>query len=139
MILSLAARRKGIARCAALHLDCARSAQRWCVSVALEEQLLRYRTAIRAPSARERNAAQLLRLNHGWPSSAPPVRLTIDQHYIMSACFDPPRRAKQRRTGALLHEIEIDAGAQFDEPESVRRDLDHGEIGVDAVHDGQSR
>src|SRR4030095_13172951 len=58
---------------------------------------------------------------------------------VMSACFDRFRVAKQRRTGALLHEIEIDAGAQFDEPKSVRRDLNHGEIGVDAVHDGQSR
>ena len=39
-ILSLAARRKGIARCAALHLDCARSADGRSVSVAFEEQLL---------------------------------------------------------------------------------------------------
>ena len=39
-ILSLAARRKGIARCAALHLDCARSAKGRSVSVAFEELLL---------------------------------------------------------------------------------------------------
>src|SRR3954467_6321229 len=58
---------------------------------------------------------------------------------VMSACCDPFWVAKQRRTGALLHEIEVDAGAQFDEPKSVRRDLDHGEIGVDAVHARQSR
>jgi hypothetical protein len=32
-ILSLAARRKGIARCAALHLDCARSPLNWSVSI----------------------------------------------------------------------------------------------------------
>src|SRR3954464_68361 len=57
----------------------------------------------------------------------------------MSACSERFRVAKQRRSGALLHEIEIDAGAQFDEPKSLRRDFDHGEIGVDAVHHGQSR
>jgi hypothetical protein len=38
--LSLAARRKGIARFAALHLDCARSAERGAYRFALEKQLL---------------------------------------------------------------------------------------------------
>ena len=38
-ILSLAPRRKGIARCAVLHLDCARSAEGRSLSVAFEEQL----------------------------------------------------------------------------------------------------
>jgi hypothetical protein len=39
-IISLAARRKGIAHCAALHLDCARFTDGRSVSVAFEEQLL---------------------------------------------------------------------------------------------------
>jgi hypothetical protein len=38
-ILSLAARRKGIARFAALHLDCARSAEGGAYRFALEKQL----------------------------------------------------------------------------------------------------
>jgi hypothetical protein len=37
-ILPLTARRKGIARCAALHLDCARSAERGAYRFALQKQ-----------------------------------------------------------------------------------------------------
>src|SRR3954471_23594675 len=59
--------------------------------------------------------------------------------FFCAGCCDRFWVAKQRRTGPLLHVIEIDAGAQLDEPKSVRRDFDHGEIGVDAVHDGTSR
>jgi hypothetical protein len=40
LILSLAARRKGIARSAVLHLDCARSAEGGHYRFALEKQLL---------------------------------------------------------------------------------------------------
>ena len=57
-ILSLAARRKGIARCAALHLDCARSANGRSLSVAFEELLLVPKQA--DVSARKRDVAQRL-------------------------------------------------------------------------------
>ena len=56
--LSLAARRKGIARCAALHLDCARSAEGRSLSVAFEELLLVRKRDER--SARKRDVAQRL-------------------------------------------------------------------------------
>ena len=56
-ILSLAARRQGIARYAALHLDCARSAEGGAYRFALEKQLPSEQSSA---SPRERNASKLL-------------------------------------------------------------------------------
>ena len=79
-ILSLAARRKGIARSAALHLDCARSAEGRSLSVAFEELLL-FRSE-RTRSTLDREVAQRLR-----DSRFHPFQLLL-RHRVSLGFFD---------------------------------------------------